>query len=159
MTKLPRSALASAIGIFLIVLCGLWLGKKLTAQTSGVCGGKLLSGAYSYGVNGTIFTNGNLAGFYSVIGVLTANGQGAVTGTDTISQNGVVQAGRTYTGIYTVQPNCSGSLNLNYNAFTASFTIAISSNGEQVYFLQTNNGTVAAGTATRQELLRPFLAR
>jgi len=112
----------------------------------------MFTGGYSYNVNGTTFNNNSLTGFYSVVGVLTADGRGSLSGTDTASQNGVVQTGRTFTGTYAVQLNCSGSATLNYagQASPAPFAIAVSESGDQVAFLQTSGGAVAAGTATRQ---------
>jgi hypothetical protein len=110
----------------------------------------MFAGGYSYSVTGSIFSNNNLARFYSIVGVLTADGIGSVSGIDTISTNGVVQSGRTYSGTYTVQPNCSGSLTLNYAGQMAPFVIAISQSGQQVSFIQTNNGIVGVGTAFRQ---------
>ena len=159
MTKILRATTASVFCMILLALCALWLSKRLPAQALGACSASFLSGPYSYAVNGTQFVNGNLAGFYSVVGVLTADGNGSVSGTDTVSENGIVQAGRTYSGTYSVQSNCSGTVTLSYSNQVVPFAIAISANGEQVYFLQTTNGAVAAGTATRQQVIGPLLRR
>jgi hypothetical protein len=116
-----------------------------------VCSASMFTGGYSYNVNGTIFNAGALVGYYSVVGVLTADGVGSVSGTDTISENGTVLSGRLFTGTYSVQANCSGTVTLNYVGQTpVSFSIAVSNSGSQVAFLQLSNGAVAAGTAMRQ---------
>jgi hypothetical protein len=146
------SAICCALAIALFG--GVRMLPRLNAETAEasqpVCSAAMFTGGYSYNVNGTIFSAGTLAGFYSVVGVLSADGIGSLSGTDAISQNGVVQSGRTYTGSYLVQPNCTGTVTLNYAGQTASFAIAVSNSGDQVSFLQTTNGTVGAGTAMRQ---------
>jgi hypothetical protein len=124
---------------------------RLNAQTpQPLCNAAMFAQGYSYSVNGTVFTAGALAGFYSIVGVVTADGVGSLSGTDTISENGQVQSGRTYTGTYSVQPNCSGTMTLNYTDQTVPFAIAVSNSGSQVAFLQMSNGAVGVGTAIRQ---------
>jgi hypothetical protein len=140
------------LGLATVALLNLRSLPRVQAQGLGVqqCSAAMVSGGYSYNVNGTLFSNNTLAGFYSIVGVITADGKGSVSGVDSISENGVAQTGRTYTGTYTIQPNCSGNMTLNYAGQTAPFAIAVSASGTQVAFLQTGEGAVAAGLATRQ---------
>jgi hypothetical protein len=123
-------------------------------STTGPCTTATVSGGYSYGVNGTLFAGASgPAGFYSVVGVLTADGKGNLSGTDSISENGTVQTDRTFTGTYTIQGNCSGTASLNYSGGqVVNFVIAVSASGGQISFLQTSAGAVAAGTATLQTI-------
>ncbi len=149
--KTARVVLAIC-GLAIALICEFRTLPRLNAQTPQTgCNAAMVAGGYSYSVNGTVFSAGTLAGFYSIVGVLTADGVGSLSGTDTISENGQVQSGRTYTGTYSVQANCSGTMTLNYTGQQAvPFAIAVSNSGYQVGFLQMNNGTVGVGTAIRQ---------
>ena len=46
----------------------------------------------------------------AVIGVLTADGKGNISGVETLSVNGVITSGVTFTGTYTVNADCTGSI-------------------------------------------------
>ena len=148
-----RKSLSMAVlsGIGAAVFFGLQSPRHLTAQNPPVaCSPAMLSGGYSYSVSGTIFNSTGLAGFYSVVGVLTADGRGSVVGTDTISTNGVVQSARTYTGTYVVQANCTGTITTNYQGQIAPLAFSVAGSGDEISFMQTNNGTVGIGIAHRQ---------
>lgn len=151
--KTARLVLVICCGLAIALVCEFRTLPPLNAQTSQpVCAPAMFKGGYSFNVNGTIFNGNNLAGFYSVVGVLTTDGVGSVSGSDSISENGQVMTGRAFTGTYLVNPNCSGTVTLNYAGQTtpASFSIAVSDWGTQVAFLETDSGVVGAGNAMKQ---------
>jgi hypothetical protein len=53
--------------------------RLLRAQTTG-CNASMVTGTYSYALNGSVFNAGTLAGFYSSLGIITADGKGSLTG-------------------------------------------------------------------------------
>ena len=124
--------------------------SRLGAQTS-ECNASILTGGYSYALNGTVFNSaGTLTGFLSTVGIINTDGKGNLTGSSTGSANGNVLGPLTFTGNYTVQPNCTGSMNLFSQGQVSPYTVVISQNGEQINFLGTYTGAVALGTALRQ---------
>jgi hypothetical protein len=125
-----------------------WIGH-LYATQPGTCSVASITGGYSYAVNGSAFAP-DLIAYYSVTGAFTADGQGNLYGADTISENGIVQANRQYTGTYLVNPDCTGSINANYSGSLASFVAALSQSGNRVDLMQIGAGTVGTGVANRQ---------
>lgn len=145
MKRFRLSVAFLAIGSTLV-----WIGHAYAQSTQlGVCSVASMSGGYSYAVNGSVFAP-NLTTYASVIGAFTADGKGNLSGADTISENGIVQANRPFTGTYLVNSNCTGSISANYSGSLASFAAVLSQSGNRVDFMQIGAGTVGTGVANRQ---------
>lgn len=77
------------------------------------------------------------------------DGAGNFSGSDTNSFGGAVS---TYpvSGTYTVERDCTGTLNVNLPGFTITNNIVIVDEGKEILVIQTNPGTVVTGTMKRQ---------
>jgi hypothetical protein len=134
---------------------GLMLGRLTTeipsvkAQAASGCSAQTLSGPYTYALSGSYFASGSQYGFSSA-GIMVADGGGAFTGTDTVSDGAVITRGRKYTGAYNVNSDCTGTLILQVSGAALHLDIVITNNARNVNFIQTDGGTNIAGTAQQQ---------
>jgi hypothetical protein len=77
------------------------------------CSPHSLKGCFGFTINGTIL-GGPLTGPIAGVALTKFDGEGGVTQVDTVSINGVLLfKGRSSTGTYTVNPDCTGSATLN----------------------------------------------
>jgi hypothetical protein len=96
-----------------------------------------LKDSYGYTATGTIPGLGDIA----AVGILTADGAGHVSGADTVAaSNGVIEH-RIFTGTYTVDADCTGSITLQFDAPTfsglATADIVIVDKGTKIRGIQT----------------------
>ena len=87
-----RLAVVICLGLAIAALYEFRMVPRLKAQTAPGCGASVVARGYSYKVSRTIFSGG-MPGFYTLAGVVVADGMGSVTGTDTISENCMVRSG------------------------------------------------------------------
>jgi hypothetical protein len=81
----------------------------------------------------------------TVVGWLTYDGKGSVTKASmTVSVNGTISTG-TFSAPYTVNKDCSGSV----EPPGQHYTFVVTPDGKNVYFIQTDPGTVSSGTELR----------
>lgn len=109
----------------------------LDCSLNGTVGGSYLSGnamcTQVPAPGGTLTNNSATHGDYT--GVMTFDGNGALTISGTMSENGVVSS-LSGSGTYTV--NADGTGTLSVSTFSASFVIV--SGGNEVLFSRTTNG-------------------
>ncbi len=123
--------------------------QKTKAQAKR-CTSASVEGTYSFSASGTITASPIPAipnGPYAIIGMATFNADGTVGLTTTESFNGNIVPSGTFTGIYTINADCTGSVQTNVGG---TFSLVLTDKGKGFYFLQTNTGTVISGTAKRQ---------
>jgi hypothetical protein len=121
-------------------------GSTPTAQASHGCDLRDVQGRYSYVVNGTNVG----AGLVAALGQVTADGQGHLAATDTVSANGLIIR-RNITGSYAVNPDCSGTATFTDNfAQTTHLDFVLVGRGAEFQFIQTDPSTVTTGVARRQ---------
>ena len=90
-------------------------------------------------------------GFIVGVGPITANGtitfdgKGNTTNTFSVSINGVIQRGVTHVGPYTVNPDCTATLNLS----GSNFDMVIMPDGSRFSWVETDPGIVLSGEAVR----------
>lgn len=126
---------------------GNFTGNMYRGQNT--CSNGTLSGEYVYSVNGFGVAPGVLVpAAYS--GMVTANGNGTLQGSDYISDvdgDGITQP-RTYTATYTVNSDCSGSEVVKDSlGETADLDFFVADQGSRVEFIQTDAGLVISGEA------------
>jgi hypothetical protein len=100
------------IPAFLACIAGvILLGPSVTTKANAQSGFSnfSLKGDYGYGIQGSVNGVVPLAGF----GLLTADGSGGVTGTET-TQSAAGLLSRTFRGTYVVNADGSGTLNIDY---------------------------------------------
>lgn len=113
------------------------------AQTS--CSATSLSVPYSYNFWGTFNDNA-----YGDVGIMSADGNGKLTGSDTVSNDGAIRQ-RIFTGTYTVNANCSGSARFQFSdGSRTSMDFALGDGGKAINFIDTDNGVIVTGTAIEQ---------
>ncbi len=122
-------------------------GRASRAQYA--CSNASVSGAYSYSITGYLDSNSTLT-LVADAGLLTSDGNGNVSGSDSISETGVVQS-RMLSGYYSVGTDCTGSIVLGDSLGNAyHFDLFVGDGGNHIAFIQTNNGAVTSGEAQNQ---------
>lgn len=111
-----------------------------------VCTLASLHGSYGYFLSGPF----NGLGPVAAVGIVTLDGAGGLSARDTVSTNGVI-GHRNGAGAYTVNSNCTGSVNIDgdFLGFKADFTVIPESHGSAFTFIVTNTFTNQAGEAER----------
>ena len=117
------------------------------------CSNRIVSGRYAYDIQGTIFAPPPVTPA-AAVGVADFDGMGSLTISDVASFAGTVVS-RTGSGTYSVQPDCTLTLSLT---ILTGFPVGtpfhlhgvIIGRGEEIKFIQTDQGTMFTGTAERQ---------
>lgn len=115
-----------------------------TAQTSprtNTCSDATLNGR-----GGVVITGTDASGLMALSGQLTADGRGGITGSETISENGVINVADV-TGSYSVNPDCTGNASITPEGGPTSnfsFTIVFAPAGLEL--VVTDPGTVEVGS-------------
>ncbi|MBI3679139.1 MAG: hypothetical protein HY235_01845 [Acidobacteria bacterium] len=124
------------------------VAASAVAQTP-TCSNKTVRGVYTFANSGTAIVDGNLY-FFAAAGKLTADGEGNLEGKDTASTNGRIER-RSFTGTYTVNEDCTGSVRMRVQGFVAGFDVVVAVDGKELQFIQTDPGVIISGTAKRQD--------
>ena len=104
---------ASTSVVFVISFVSLLVLGLVSHGQARECSNASLKGAYGLSCEGTIVGVGPVA----VVSVLTADGKGNSSGAETLSVNGTIVPGVTFTGAYTVNADCTGSLVISFAVF------------------------------------------
>src|SRR5262245_34538225 len=91
--------------MFVIAFVSLLVLGLVSRVQAEECSNASIKGGYGLSCEGTVVGVGPLA----VIGVLTADGKGNGSEVETISFNGDIVQGATFTVAYTVNADCTGS--------------------------------------------------
>ena len=117
---------------------------------TGRCGLRSLNGSYAMTVSATNLIPPSTTIQIAAVGVLNFDGAGRLTGTATTSFGGSVGTD-SVTGAYTVDPNCTGTFSITFsNGFTINHNSVLVDEGREMYFIQTDQGTITTGHARRQ---------
>lgn len=119
------------------------------AKAHAVCSTLTLKGSYSFFQQGTIVGIGPAAD----VGVFQVDGQGHLTGSETVHVNGLVFHDTFTNGTYQVNKDCTGTA-----TWTAVFqdnrppqpSFVIANHAKIIHLLSTAPGAVLVGTAHRQ---------
>ena len=124
---------------FLLVLTGL-IGI-IPAVQAVECSDKTVKGSY-----GSLFSGSTRSGVIAEAGVFSADGNGAISGSDALSLAGTIMQ-RTITGNYSVLANCTVTVTLtdNYKNITHFFG-AIVLDGREIFFVETDATTAVSGS-------------
>jgi hypothetical protein len=91
--------------VFVMAFVSLLVLGLVSRGQAGECSNASIKGIYGFSCEGTVVGVGPLA----VIGVFTADGNGTGSEVETISFNGDIVQGATFTVTYTVNADCTGS--------------------------------------------------
>jgi hypothetical protein len=136
-----------------IVLIGLGLlatrlttDVKVRAQQG--CTVQSLKGPFVYRFDGNYFDNQGYNYQYSSVGRVTPDGNGALTATETNSIFGTVKRNATYTGTYTVNTDCSGSMVFQYTGGSMNYDFVFIPATNQLHMIESDQGVTISGSAT-----------
>ena len=123
------------------------VGAARQQQTNCVLGS--INGSYAFTISGSFIDgNGNIDS-YTDSGKMTFNGAGSVAVSDTASAIGQVTPNRSFSGTYTTHSNCTGALAYTDPTLGAlNMNVAILDGGQELRFIDTDSGTIFAGSAT-----------
>src|SRR5258708_2826462 len=114
-TVITFSATFSIITLAVLLgVPGLRILRPTVVRAQADCSASSLSVPYSYSVVGIFYDNAGNIYSYGDVGVVSADGNGKLTGADTVSKDGTIGQ-RTFTGTYTVNANCTGSAKFQYS--------------------------------------------
>jgi hypothetical protein len=117
-----------------------------------LCSNASLKGTFAYTVTGSTSAPPPLGGPFGGVGRQTFDGNGHVSGTQTVNVNGNVFR-QTYTGTYTVNPDCTGSVTLMIDIPPGLVThsdFVIDDNGAEIRAVETDAGSVITVIGRRQ---------
>ena len=123
------------------------------------CSLAILQAGYAAGTTGLINTSGNPQDIrirtfapFAEAALFVFDGRGNLSGTSTVNFAGVVTP-VTFTGTYTVNTNCTGSLTLGAgDNGTIHRDLVITDGGKEVEFVSTDSGVVVAGYMKKQRV-------
>ena len=86
-----------------------------------------------------------------MIGVLTADGNGNISGVETLSVNGGITPGVTLTGTYTVDADCTGSIvTTTPDGSVTDHDFVLDDNKKEIRIIVTKSGAVVVCTGRKQ---------
>ena len=119
------------------------------AAAERTCSNKSVEGQYALLARGL---TEDLTHHTANLGRILVDGHGHLTGTLTVSVDGRIATAQALNGTYEVHADCSGTelftIGADPTQRTANFVV--SNRTRQIDFLETDQGTVFSGTATRQ---------
>jgi hypothetical protein len=119
------------------------VGLMLSATLSYACTNLTIKGSYGFLLTGTK-SNTSAA----IVGQITADGSGHLTGSETVSANGVISSNVALTGKYSISAACTGTAQITASGFSAAnYKITIVSTGKQIEMVDTDSGTTESGYA------------
>jgi hypothetical protein len=134
---------------FLVLGCSgvLWaIPQSAMAQQS--CSLATLKGTYIYEYEGFALVDGQHVPF-AFAGVEYYNGDGTMRGVFSGTDDSSIDRDIEYTGTYTVEPDCTGTL-INVDPISVThFDQFLAPNGSKFTFVQTDEGFVASGVEKR----------
>jgi hypothetical protein len=130
-----------------------WSTRTVHAQSAQTCDATAFSGGYGYGFNGFAYdSQGNLY-ILAATGRMVFDGAGNVSGADSYSADGTVGK-RTYTGTYTVNSDCTGSMTLQFNSgdptIGAHSNVVAVNNAKEINIIETDTNFILSGTLKKQ---------
>jgi len=103
------------------------------------CSNSTLTGGYGIGALGTDASGNSVA----LSGLLTADGNGNLKGTQTESVNGTISTNVPISGTYSIGSNCNGTAKLTpKGGATQHYNITVASQGTRFFTLETDTGSV-----------------
>ena len=144
--------MTKTLAILALLTLGVLIGRftaQPIARAQGGCTVANLKGAYGVAVNGFFYDFDGSQGVYSSAGLAVADGNGAITGTDTLNLDGTPTRGRQFTGTYTVNGDCTGTINLKDakgNAIS-NMDMVVTNGGKDVVMVEYDANLILNGTA------------
>ena len=111
--------------------------------------GIAFKGTYAYHCSGVHLGSGQPVSV-AFAGQDHYNGDGTLTGVYSFSENGVLSRNISYTGTYTVNPDCTGTYtSVDANGVIGHLDLFFGRDGDEVSFVVTDGGIVDAAVERR----------
>jgi hypothetical protein len=140
----------------LVALGGVSLAGERAPQAGDVLGCSLatLRGTYIFAYEGFNIENGTPIPV-AFAGQEVYDGDGTMTGVYSASTNGQITRNVPYTGTYTVNADCTGTLTTTEEIGTFHYDQFVGPTGDEFSWVATDPGIVAAGFERRVSVLAP----
>lgn len=146
---MKSSTIANTFTIAAVTALALSVAPTARADDKG-CSNASLQGTFAYTGTGFIVTPAVAAGPFAEVGTQTFDGKGATTTTFTASQNGNIFQ-MTFTGTYTMNPDCTGTITLQTPAPFPTVTLffVVGDNLNEFHAIETAPGAVVTRIGRR----------
>jgi hypothetical protein len=146
-----KKTTAVLVLVALAVLIGTFTVQPVARAQSG-CTVANLKGAYGLAVNGFFYYMDGTQGVYGSAGVVVADGNGAISGTDTVNIDGTPTRGRQFSGTYSINNDCTGTVNLTdaQGKKIVNMDLVITNGGKDVSLVDYDTDAILNGTAKLQ---------
>jgi hypothetical protein len=145
-TKLGSTTVKTITLLLLLTIGG---ATAASAQSSG-CTTASLNGAFGYSLKGSWYDAQYYVYLIGIVGRVVADGNGAITGADSFNFDGTAGK-RQYTGTYTVNDDCTGSLNFKTSdGNNFNFDFVIYSDGKEASLVETDQNYIVTGDLKQQ---------
>ena len=125
----------------------------LPLRADNTCSAQTLNGAYTYTLRGGFFGDqfGDIFNF-AAAGRFVADGNGGFSGVETTSQGESIARATPYTGTYTVNDDCTGTMIFlnSQGKVIANMDIVVTNNAKEIEMIETDDGTNISGRAQQQ---------
>ncbi len=139
---------AAALAAAVFVGSRFW-GKSPAAHAAAGCDATSLNSSYGFIQSGYAYDSQGYPYVLGGTGRITGDGNGALTGFDTLNYDGTVYR-RTFTGTYTVNADCSGKVILTLSDKTMlNGDILIVNDGKEVLYNDTDTDFIYYGRWSR----------
>lgn len=123
----------------------LGLGVFVVVQPCVACSNATLQGNYGFVLSGV----NNAPALTATVGQITADGSGGLTGSETVSNYGVIASNVSITGSYALNKNCTGTATITPAGGSASnYSLVVIET--QIQMVETDNGFTESGYAQAQ---------
>ena len=140
------------IGVGILLALGLLIsgaGHPEQAWSENPCSLRTLKGTYLYHCAGVYLVNGQPVHF-AFAGKDQYNGDGTMSGVYSLSDNGTLSHHVSYSGTYTVNPDCTGAFTTkDENGVVQHADLYFGRDGAEVSFVLTDPGFVDSGVERR----------
>ena len=124
-------------------------GRPEQALSGKPCSLQTLKGTYAYHCSG-VHLGTDKPVYVAFAGKDHYNGDGTLTGVYSFSENGVISRNISYTGTYTVNPDCTGAYtSVDENGVVVNADLFFGRDGDEVHFVLTDDFVVDAAFARR----------
>ena len=146
----------SISAVFILLAAGAAIGRftvqQPAARAQSGCSVASFKGAYGLSVSGFFYDVDGFQGVYASGGLAVADGAGGITGTDTVNYDGTPTRGRQFTGTYTVNNDCTGTMSLKDSTGVpiTSMDLVVTGAGKEIVLVDNDPNLILTGTAKQQ---------
>jgi len=148
MTKKAITVLAL---VALAVLIGRFTVQSIARAQDG-CAVANLKGAYGLAINGFFYYQDGTQGVYASAGVAIADGNGGMSGIDTVNIDGAPTRGRQFNGTYSINNDCTGTVSLKdaQGKAIVNMDLVIANGGKEMALVDYDSDVILNGIAKLQ---------